>query len=254
MHILITNDDGYDAPGLVALHAALRDIAEVTVAAPAVCHSSKGHAVCTREVKRVREHRHAEMGPIYSIDASPADCVRIGVEQLTASRPDLVVAGINPGANLGVDVYYSGTVAAAREAAIMGFPAFAVSTYMRRDVDLSWPDKSELTTKTLLRLIDAETKPGQFWNINFPAIPPGEKPKPLVFTRQSTEPQGVAFEADGEPNAYRFSGDYNQRPANQDADVRAVFDGHISASLLQLDTSLDVSETLAGFGSRAASV
>lgn len=240
MNILITNDDGYDAPGLVALYKAVREFGNVTVAPPSECHSSKGHAVCTRSLMRVDEHDDAEMGKIFAIHSSPADCVRIAVQQLMSKPPDLVVAGINPGANLGVDVYYSGTVAAAREAAIMGVPAVAFSTYMKMGIELSWDDKTELTKQTLAQLLGRTTQPGQFWNVNFPAVNPGGQAGPLEFTRQSTEPQGVAFEpSPDQPNAYTFTGDYSKRPANQGADVRAVFDGAVSATLLQLDTTAE---------------
>lgn len=243
MRILITNDDGYDAPGLVALYRAAREFGSVVVAPPSECHSSKGHAVCTRSVHQVVEHPHAELGTILAVHSSPADCVRIAVEQLMHEPPDLVLAGINPGANLGVDVYYSGTVAAAREAAIMGLRSVAVSTYMRQDVELNWDDKTSLCVEAIDRLLKIPTDPGQFWNLNFPAIEPGGQPVGMKFTRQSTEPQGVAFRpSPDEPSAYCFAGDYSKRPSDQDADVRAVFEGHVSATLLQLDTSLAVPE------------
>jgi 5'-nucleotidase len=241
MRILITNDDGHDAPGLVALFKAAKEFGDVTLAPPAECHSSKGHAVCTRSVHQVTKHQHAEMGDVFAVHSTPADCVRIAVQQIMSEPPDLVLAGINPGANLGVDVYYSGTVAAAREAAIMGLPAIALSTYMKMGVELCWDDKTELTKQSIQRLIDRKVQPGQFWNVNFPAVEPGGEAGEFKFTRHSTEPQGVAFEAsDEQPNAYRFTGNYSQRPANQDADVRAIFEGYVSATLLQLDTSAEV--------------
>ncbi|MFK7822117.1 MAG: 5'/3'-nucleotidase SurE [Planctomycetaceae bacterium] len=243
MRILITNDDGYDAPGLVALYKAASQLGDVFVAPPAECHSSKGHAVCTKSIMRVTEHDVPEIGKVHAIHSSPADCVRIALE-LMPEPPDLVLAGINPGANLGVDVYYSGTVAAAREAAILGFRAVAVSTYMRADIELSWPDKTQLTVECLPKLLDVSTSPGQFWNLNFPAVQPGGKTGPLKFTRQSTEPQGVAYEpCPDTPNGFQFTGNYQQRPAAQDADVQAVFGGAISATLLQLDTSAEVQTT-----------
>ena len=142
-------------------------------------------------------------------------------------------------------MYYSGTVAAAREAAILGCRAFAVSSYMRQDVPLDWDEQTEIAATTIESLLGLPTDAGQFWNVNFPAVPAGETPGPLLFTRQSTEPQTVAYEPAAEASrAYRFSGDYSRRPANQEADVRAVFAGHVSATLLQLDTSVHVPHQL----------
>lgn len=240
MRILITNDDGYDAPGLVALYKAAKEFGDVFAAPPAVCHSSKGHAVCTKSIIEVEQHEVPEIGTVHAISSSPADCVRIALE-LMDEPPDLVLSGINPGANMGVDVYYSGTVAAAREAAIMGFLAVAVSTYMKAGVELSWDDKTALTIESLPKLLEVATTPGQFWNLNFPAVQPGGEPGPLVFTQQSTEPQGVAFEpCPDTPNGFRFTGDYTNRPSSQNADVQSVFAGNVSATLLQLDTSAAV--------------
>lgn len=242
MRILITNDDGYDAPGLVALWKAAREFGDVTLAPPSECHSSKGHAVCTKSTIRVVTHELADIGSVFAIHSSPADCVRIAVQQLMDEPPDLVLAGINPGANLGVDVYYSGTVAAAREAAIMGIPAIAVSTYMKMGVELSWDDKAALASESIAQLLETPVQPGQFWNLNFPAVQPGGAARGLKFTRQSTEPQTVDFEPAEQSAAYRFTGNYAQRPANQDADVKAVFDGFVSATLLHLDTSIEVAK------------
>jgi 5'/3'-nucleotidase SurE len=127
MRFLITNDDGYDAPGLMALYRALKPLGEVTVVAPLTCHSSKGHAVDTKNALRV-ERRHVDpYGPIHIAHASPADCIRVGLKHVMQEKPDFVIAGINPGANLGVDMFYSGTAAAAREAALLGVPAIALS-------------------------------------------------------------------------------------------------------------------------------
>ena len=120
MRFLITNDDGFDAPGLAALYTALKELGDVDVVAPAVCHSAKGHAVNTRDGIQVERRSVEPFGEMYIAHSSPADCVRLGLRGLGLKSPDFVVAGINPGANLGVDLYYSGTVAAAREAAIMG--------------------------------------------------------------------------------------------------------------------------------------
>ena len=105
MKILITNDDGYNAPGLVALYNAVKSFGEVTIVAPSVCHSSRGHAVEVKEHITVEKKQVDGLGEVHVVDSSPADCTRVGLFAL-CDDIDLVVAGVNPGANLGVDVYY----------------------------------------------------------------------------------------------------------------------------------------------------
>ena len=239
MRFLITNDDGYDAPGLLALHRALSALGEVVVVAPAECHSSKGHAVVTQHSIQVEERRVDGMGRVSIVHSSPADCIRLALAVLLDTPPDYVVAGINCGANIGVDVFYSGTVAAAREAAIMGFQATAVSQYTQPDVTVDWQAVSRLTTDTLRHLLAQTLAPGEFWNVNFPSLPRGRTARPLVFVPQSTEGHLVEFEVveDGRPGVreFRFTGDYRRRSAAQSADVRHTFEGHVTATRLQLD-------------------
>lgn len=242
MQILITNDDGYAAPGLAAMYRVAREFGNVTVAAPAVCHSSKGHAVFTSAPIKVTKHQLPNLGSVYAVHSTPADSVRIGAEHLMPAQPDLVLAGINPGANLGVDVYYSGTVAAAREAAIMGLPAMAVSVFMKRGIELKWNVQVELAREAIKQLLAQPVASGQFWNVNFPAVETAAAAGAMQFTRQSTEPQGVSFEPEPERTAFRFTGNYAERPASQPSDVRSVFSGHISSTLLQLDTSVELPE------------
>jgi 5'-nucleotidase len=239
MQILITNDDGYDAPGLKALFDAVSGLGNVTVVAPSECHSSRGHAVEVQRNIRVWPTSVEGVGTVHVVDSSPADCTRMALQVVCESPPDIVIAGINPGANLGVDVYYSGTVAAAREAAIAGVASMAVSRYMKKNVPLIWSEVSALASQAIRRVIDEPTKPGEFWNVNLPAIS-GAPIRGLAFVPHSTEPQRLGFEAvhdeDG-MKTFAFAGNYQQRPAAQAADVRHVFDGYATATRLQLDTS-----------------
>jgi len=125
--ILISNDDGYEAPGIRALISALGSLGRVVVAAPAQEQSGKGHSLTLREPVLVDELRQPNGEVWYAIDGPPATCVRLAIESLLVERPQLVVSGINRGDNLGATVYHSGTVGAAQEAAIVGIPAIAVS-------------------------------------------------------------------------------------------------------------------------------
>lgn len=187
--ILLSNDDGYDAPGLKALTVALQPLGEIIVAAPATEQSGIGHALILRAPIMVNERKQPNGATWYAIEGPPATCVRLAVESLVARPPDLVISGINRGDNLGTTVYDSGTLGAAREAALVGLPAIAVS--MRGDDDKDYAAAAayvgqlvdQLRTKHLL-------KPGFFLNVNVPA---GER-KGVRLTRLSMKPRPEGFE------------------------------------------------------------
>lgn len=127
MRILLTNDDGIGGPGLAALAECLDGLGELWIVAPDQDRSGTGHAITVREHLRVQRIRLAGRWESYAVAGTPADCVKLALLELCPGPPDLVVAGINAGANLGIDVFYSGTVAAALEGALMGLPSIAVS-------------------------------------------------------------------------------------------------------------------------------
>lgn len=161
--ILVSNDDGVDAPGCVALRDALRDIAEVVTVAPAVEQSAKSHAITLHRPLRHRVH-----GPgVHSVDGTPADCVYVALhhEGLLSRRPDLVVSGINHGPNLGNDIYYSGTVAAAREGALRGIPAIAFS-----NIGEEMEPAAEAAREIVCRFLECDLPEGRspLLNVNFP--------------------------------------------------------------------------------------
>src|SRR5260221_11742563 len=133
LRILVTNDDGYRSPGIVALANALGPLGEVTIVAPTTEASAIGHALTLRRPLRL-EHIADRT---YAVDGTPTDCVNIAVTQIFKGLPDLVVSGINKGWNLGDDVTYSGTVAGALEAALLGVAALAVSLRFSRAFDFS---------------------------------------------------------------------------------------------------------------------
>ena len=125
--ILLSNDDGYNAPGLQALIRALQPAGELFVAAPADNQSGKGHSISVGRPIYANLERQTQGDAFYAIQATPATCVRLALDALIPRKPDVVISGINRGDNLGLLVYYSGTVGAAREAAFSGVPAIAVS-------------------------------------------------------------------------------------------------------------------------------
>ncbi len=152
--ILLSNDDGYRANGIAAMRRALSDFAEVIVCAPEIEQSATSHALSVHRALRL-----FEPGPgVFSIDGTPADCVYValhGRTRILPRWPDLVVSGVNHGVNLGDDVFYSGTVAAAREAALKGIPALAVSTPHDASMEQAADLARRVTQAMLLRPINA---------------------------------------------------------------------------------------------------
>jgi 5'-nucleotidase len=240
-HVLLTNDDGFDAPGLAAMYAALEGLARLSAVAPAGPASSAGHSVTDRGTIRVERRRVEPFGPICAVHGTPADCVRLGLIELLDRRPDWVIAGINRGGNLGVDVFYSGTVAAAREAAILGIPAVAVSQYVRGG-EPDWPRAVAWTRTILQRLFEGppDRRP-PIWNVNLPALSPTEEPLDTIMAPLALTPVDVRYrhvpqsDAEGGDGTYEFIGEYSRRPAPPNTDVALVFDGHIVMTPLSLD-------------------
>ena len=129
MKILVSNDDGIDSPGIAALVKSLKEIADVTVVAPQNEQSAVGHAITMKIPLRVTPYYKNGDFFGYAVDGTPADCVKMGIRNIMKEPPDLVISGINNGSNTAINIIYSGTVSAAREAAIMEVPAAAISSY-----------------------------------------------------------------------------------------------------------------------------
>ncbi len=182
MRILLTNDDGIFAPGMAALHQAMLGLGELHVVAPLSVRSAMSHAVTfhrpmeTRKVT-VNDDKGQPLFNGIAVDGQPADCVKLAVHHLVPQPIDLVVSGINSGANVGVNVFYSGTVGAAREAAIWGMPAIAVSLHIaRRDV-IDWQTASQLTRSILNDMLKHVIEPHTLLNLNLPVLDDGRKPQ-----------------------------------------------------------------------------
>ena len=244
MKFLITNDDGFDGPGLAALHDALRPLGEVRVVAPAVCHSAKGHAVNTHSPIQVERRTVPPYGEIEIVDSSPADCVRIGLCAPGVDQPDFVIAGINTGANLGVDLFYSGTAAAARESAILGVPAMAVSRYLQPGVSINWQNLTGHVTAVVRKLIseDNRLQSGCFWNVNFPAIDDDQHPDSITFAPQGVLSHNIEFRtqphgSDENITIMEYAGDFRARGKSGECDVTRLFAGQITATPIDLCTT-----------------
>lgn len=225
MHLLLTNDDGLDAPGLAALEAVCRNLGPPIVVAPVHAHSGCSHRVTTDRPIRVLQHGPAR----YGVEGTPADCVRVGLDKLT-SGIDCVLAGVNAGGNLGADVYHSGTVAAAREAALHGLPAIAVSHYRKKDQAIEWQRVTAWIEPLLRDLLARRREAGTFWNINLPHLQDDEPIPETVFCPLDPSPLPLSFTQDGE--LYLYDGRYHQRPRRPGSDVDVCFGGRVAVTQL----------------------
>ena len=225
MKIVITNDDGYGEPGIDALQKVLQTIGELVVVAPKMPHSFAGHRVTLKEdipVEQVGTRK-------FVVDGSPADCTRLALKAL-APDADWVVAGINPGANLGTDVYQSGTVAAAREAAILRVRAIAISQYVSRGGIIEWEHTREHALGIIKRLLGAALGPGTYWNVNLPHPLNSSEPVDYVVCPLDLNAHDYSFVKDGD--AYRYQGIIHDRPRDVGGDVDVCFGGRIAATRL----------------------
>jgi 5'-nucleotidase len=226
MRILLTNDDGVGAPGLEALRGVVAS--EALIVAPNRHLSGCSHSVTTWQgaIRVVRRNDHT-----YAIDGTPADCVRVALDRI-APETAAVIAGINPGGNLGADVYYSGTVAAAREAAFHGKLGIAISHYRKRDRAIDWARAAAMTRRVLDDLLRRDPPVRGFWNVNLPHLAAGEPDADVVFCEPCKQPLPLRYRVEGEH--YHYEGDYQLRPADPDADVALCFGGKITVSLIAL--------------------
>jgi 5'-nucleotidase len=228
MKFLVTNDDGIDAPGLAALVGAAESLGEPVVVAPAGPQSGVSHAVTWREGVRIEPRGENR----FAIHGTPADCTRLG---LLHAVPDAkwILSGINHGANLGADVYYSGTVAAVREALMHGWPGIAFSHYRKSGVEYDWDRATRWIKPLLADLLAQPIEPGVFYNVNLPLLPP-EAPDPeVVWCPLDPKPLPLNYRHEAESGLY-YAGDYNLRHRTPGADVDVCFGGSIAVTAVRL--------------------
>ncbi|NET01338.1 MAG: 5'/3'-nucleotidase SurE [Sphaerospermopsis sp. SIO1G1] len=226
MTIILTNDDGIDAPGIQALRKVVDD-QDVMIAAPGEHQSGCGHQVTTH--KSIRLQRRSEFE--YAIFGTPADCVRVATTHLCQDT-QLVLSGINAGGNLGVDAYISGTVAAVREAAMQGIPGVAISQYRKAKLDYDWDLAAKFTKAILADLLKLPLDAGSFWNVNLPHLLPGDADPQIVFCQPCTKPLPVNYRIEGD-NFY-YTGEYSQRDRTPGSDVDVCFSGNIAITQLKV--------------------
>lgn len=232
--ILLSNDDGYTAPGLQAMIQAFADYGDVYVAAPVQNQSGKGHSITVSDPVYVSERKQPGIVAGYAIEATPATCARLGLDKLVPRRPDLVLSGINRGENLGSSVYLSGTLGAAREAAFDRIPAIAIS--MQGDA----ADDYARTARYARQLVEelragGALEPGFFLNVNAPR---GE-PRGVRVTRLSVKPSRQIFVRAETPRGRTlYWTDYEQVTDDlPDTDVGAFFQGFVTLTPMTLDVT-----------------
>jgi 5'-nucleotidase len=229
MRLLLTNDDGIAAPGLAVLAELAAAYGEVVVVAPASEHSGSGHQVTTRSPIAVEQLGVAR----WKVHGTPGDCVRLALHGL-CGPVDWVLSGINPGGNLGTDIYHSGTVAAAREAALHGVPGLAISQLRRRDLALDWERTRAALAGELAALLQAPPPPACYWNLNLPHPGAGESVGALLRCPLDPSPLPLSFTRNQLTGSYRYDGDYHLRQRQPGSDVERCMAGFITLTELRL--------------------
>lgn len=228
MTLILTNDDGIDAPGLEALRQAIRHQGDgVMIVAPSQHLSGCAHQVTTERPISVEKRSPTE----YAVGGMPADCTRLALSHL-CSEVRWVISGINAGGNMGVDLYLSGTVAAVREAAFHGIPGIAISQYRHWPGAIDWEAATRWSTAIIADLMDRSLEPYSFWNVNFPHREPGLPEPDVVFCESSIQPLPIDYRIEGDD--FHYVGDYQQRQRTPGTDVDVCFSGNISVTKVRL--------------------
>jgi 5'-nucleotidase len=223
LNILCTNDDGYGADGLNALIEACSHFGRVFVVAPDEQYSECSHKISTRTHLLPKQEKKDQ----WSLNGSPADCTRLAITELITEKVDLVCSGINSGGNLGADIFYSGTVAAGREALLLDYAALSFSMVLEKGTCPNW-DMAKIGAKRAIDDWINQQSPKGLWGINFPTRLNQEdhhaKDCPL-----EQRPLQTTFE--GDPQAgYHYTGRYHNRPITAGSDVDLCFSGKITRS------------------------
>ena len=242
--LILTNDDGIDAPGIRALQAALLDLnlssngtgsdsIQSVIVAPDAPHSGCSHQMNRGGSIAINARTGPKGDREYAIGGTPADCSRVALRHLHPDA-DWVLSGINAGGNMGADVYLSGTVAAVREAALLRKPGIALSQYRYKTQPIDWTRATRLAQKVLTELMSKPIADGEFWNVNFPAPPlDGSADDPdMVFCDGCTQPLPLEFEVDAD--GFRYAGAYENRPRDTGRDVDTCLSGRISVVKVSL--------------------
>lgn len=231
MHILVSNDDGYQAPGLLCLAAALKELAEITVVAPDRDRSGASNSLSLKNPLYVTRHDNG----FHSVEGTPTDCVHLAITGLLEREPDMVVSGINSGPNMGDDVIYSGTVAAAMEGRFLGLPAIAIS--QAAPCPQHFDTAARVAVWLVRRLRERSLPPDSILNVNVPDVPWEQLAGFRVVRlghRHKSEPVVKSIDPRGRP-IYWVGPAGPEQDAGPDTDFHAVRAGYVAITPLQVD-------------------
>ncbi len=254
LRILISNDDGIGSQGILALGRALSRIAEVTMVAPEREQSTMGHALTLHKPVRIFHVGSEKNLDMWATSGTPADCVYVGLRYVMKHRPDIIVSGINRGVNLGNDAYYSGTIAAAREGAVMDIPAIAASLDYHYEPGKEGSGNFEWAANYLVDLVAGVIRnpipPSCLLNINFPNVTAG-KVKGVRVARQGfriyTDKVEARIDSRGK-NYFWLGGKYAGFKQIEGSDCEVLDQNYISITPFRIDlTQYDYMETLASW-------
>jgi 5'-nucleotidase len=220
------------------MYRQLTRLGEVHVVAPETVQSATGHGI-TLDTPLLTQKVTIENGFTgTAIGGRPADCVKVAVSQILPRRPDLVVSGMNSGANVGINVLYSGTVAAAIEAAFLGLPSIAVSLYLKSEIPLDFARPAIFARETIEQILTHGLKGGQCMSINLPPLRPDETPAGVRVCRQCVNPWADEYERRNDPRGrayYWNSSVFSLGQTDVDTDVANLRERHVTVTPLQFD-------------------
>ena len=235
MKSLISNDDGISSPGLNALAIELKKLGDVTIVAPITEQSAVGHAITMKYPLRITDfYKNGDFFG-YAVDGTPADCIKIGIRNIMHEPPDIVVSGINLGSNTAINIIYSGTVSAAREAAIMDVPSIAVSVTSHEAKDFSFAAKF---SSRLAQMVAKNKMPaGTLLNVNIPDLPE-DQIAGVLLTQQGKSKWDDVYEERKDPYGQKYywlTGNLVQHDTTLETDQFAIRKNYVSVTPIHFD-------------------
>jgi 5'-nucleotidase len=243
VRILLTNDDGVYAPGLRALRPELQKLGDVTVVAPASEQSAVGHSITLLTPLLVQEVHDENRQPLgWAVEGKPADCVKVALLELLREPPDLIVSGLNAGSNAGINVLYSGTVAAAIEGAFFRRTSIAVSLEYTKPKSLDFPRAADLARRVVEQILAHGPPDGSLINVNIPSFEKGPV-RGVRVVPQNLAPYRETYDRRIDPRGrvYFWSNpDFGCPEPHPDSDVTALGEGYVTVTPLQFNLTHEV--------------